>query len=265
MDKPIRLKSGSTDNVNRHIEPLTLPRPDWYDQVSVDETTGEIVGRIYKDALIENFNAIEEKLNYLGTLEAKDIVLPVFSEMDYPDVTLDSPDNKVVNLKSLLTILNCIGIPLECDMSGSNVIAKLTYYSTDMSKVQLKNIRLTGVSSDKPYVILDYSKKTKETCVEVVAELPSDMTNKILLAFYSKGKLLCLDAAHNCDVNLLEILSRMSVETYDIVTPTVGSYRDNSRVGFPIMRGGRTVGYQNFESKSGNLSGTYTDIGRKRG
>ena len=63
MDKP------------RHIEPLTLPRPDWYDQVSVDETTGEIIGRIYKDALIENFNAIEEKLNYLGTLEAKDIVL----------------------------------------------------------------------------------------------------------------------------------------------------------------------------------------------
>lgn len=258
--------TDKSNDTNRHIEPLALPRPDWYDQVSVDETTGEIIGRIYKDALIENFNAIEEKLNYLGTLEAKDIVLPVFSEMDYPDVTLESPDNnKVVNLKSLLTILNCIGIPLECDMSGSNVIAKLSYYSTDMSKVQLKNIRLTGVSSDKPYVILDYSKKTTETCVEVAAELPTDMTNKLLLAFYSKGKLLCLDAAHNCDVNLLEILSRMSVETYDIVTPTDGSYRNASTVGFPIMRGGRTVGYQNFESKSGNLSGTYTDIGRKRG
>ena len=36
------------------LEHFKLPRDDWYDTVSTDPETGEIIGRLYKEALIEN-------------------------------------------------------------------------------------------------------------------------------------------------------------------------------------------------------------------
>ena len=52
--KVVNYKMPNNDKNNNAyiVEELVLPRPDWYDTE----------GRIYKDALIENFNAIEDKL-----------------------------------------------------------------------------------------------------------------------------------------------------------------------------------------------------------
>ena len=96
------------------LEHFKLPRDDWYDTVSTDPETGEIIGRLYKEALIENFNAIEAKLNELSGLTAYETQVPDFSNYNYEDVTLDSPNNKVVNLQSFLKIMNLIGVPIEC-------------------------------------------------------------------------------------------------------------------------------------------------------
>ena len=79
------------------ISRFTLPRKDWYDNQGIDSDTGEIIGRIYKDVLIENFNAIEQKLIEISKLDAFDINLPDLSKIVYPDVTLDSEDDCIVN------------------------------------------------------------------------------------------------------------------------------------------------------------------------
>ena len=70
------------------IEKLTLPRLDWYDSE----------GRINKDALIENFNAIEAKINEISDVSAFTIIAPDFSTFNYDDTTLESADNKIVNI-----------------------------------------------------------------------------------------------------------------------------------------------------------------------
>ena len=99
------------------LDKFKLPRDDWYDTVSTDQQTGEIIGRIYKEALIENFNALESKFNELSSLTAHETQIPDFATYDYEDVTLDSESNKVVNLKSFLTIMDLIGVPLDISFS----------------------------------------------------------------------------------------------------------------------------------------------------
>ena len=48
------------NNNNNKLELFELPRKDWFDED----------GRIYKDALIDNLNAIEEKLNEIAMISA---------------------------------------------------------------------------------------------------------------------------------------------------------------------------------------------------
>ena len=70
---------------------FSLPRKDWYDNQGTDPDTGEIIGRIYKDVLIENFNAIEQKLIEISKLDAFDVNLPDFSKIVYPLLTILHP------------------------------------------------------------------------------------------------------------------------------------------------------------------------------
>ena len=66
------------------IDNFSLPRNDWVDKE----------GRIYKDALIENFNAIEAKLQELQSLNVFEVTLPDASDIQIDeDVTLDSDDD----------------------------------------------------------------------------------------------------------------------------------------------------------------------------
>ena len=66
------MPNNDKNNNNAYIvEELVLPRPDWYDAE----------GRIYKDALIENFNAIEDKLLELTRLDAFSVQPPDLSSV----------------------------------------------------------------------------------------------------------------------------------------------------------------------------------------
>ena len=120
------------------LDKFKLPRDDWYDTVSTDKETGEIIGRIYKEALIENFNALESKFNELSSLTAYKTQIPDFATYDYEDVTLDSESNKVVNLKSFLTIMDLVGVPLDISFSGK-ICKKISYYDNNMKLHTITN------------------------------------------------------------------------------------------------------------------------------
>lgn len=153
---------------NNKINKFELPRPDWHDNVETDAVTGEIIGRIYKDALIENFNAIEDKCSEIQELDVFDIPIPEPTGVVYPDVTLDSNLSQIVNLKSLIDICNLRGYPISISFSG-NTCTKLRYYqgtNTSLGQepaiIEKTNIK-TDASSSKPYIYLDMDNQTLVT------------------------------------------------------------------------------------------------------
>lgn len=235
------------------LEHFKLPRDDWYDTVSTDPETGEIVGRLYKEALIENFNAIEAKLNELSGLTAYETQVPDFSNYDYEDVTLDSPNNKVVNLQSFLKIMNLIGVPIECRFTGK-LCNKVTYYDKNMRYHTIVNQKLDNLGVDgKVYIVLDSSNDT----VSAVSDI-TDLTNKFLLGVYDNGRVYNLRSTGLVDINILTHLCDMSVEPFFI-----GSL-NGTKATEGIYRNGRIIGAWGRESKGAYPKDiTLFDIGRQ--
>lgn len=177
------------------IERLTLPRLDWHDSE----------GRINKDALIANFNAIEAKINELADVSAFSITVPDFSTFNYDDTTLASPDNKIVNLRSFIDIMNLKGMPIVC-MWDDKVLTKLQYYNDSYSLVTITNSNLSELGNDgKIWVYLDYS----EDMVYISAD-GTNPNNDVLIACYDNGIVHSLGGLDLIDVNILEICANMS-------------------------------------------------------
>lgn len=99
------------------IERFKLPRDDWYDEA----------GRIYKDVIIENLNACESKLLEMAKLEPVGVTPPDISSVVYPDVTLSSDEDCIVNLRSLANILNFKNYLIEINTSATTVL-KAAYF-----------------------------------------------------------------------------------------------------------------------------------------
>lgn len=209
------------------IERLTLPRLDWYDSE----------GRINKDALIENFNAIEAKLNELARVSAFDISAPDFSTFNYDDTTLSSPDNKIVNLRSFIDIMNIKGMPLACDWDDK-VLKKLQYYNDSYSLVTISNADLSELGTNgKIWVYLDYS--------EDLVYISDDSTNQngdILIACYDNGIVHSLGGLNLIDVNILEICANMRKDI-------INTYMSGAEGATNYYNGNRTVGASCRESQ----------------
>lgn len=214
---------------------------------------GEIVGRLYKEALIENFNAIEAKLNELSGLTAYETQVPDFSNYNYEDVTLDSSNNKVVNLQSFLKIMNLIGVPIECRFTGK-LCNKVTYYDKNMRYHTIVNQKLDDLGTGgKVYIVLDSSNDT----VSAVSDI-TDLTNKFLLGVYDNGRVYNLRSTGLVDINVLTHLCDMSVEPFFI-----GSLNGTKKTE-GIYRNGRIVGAWGRESKGAYPKDiTLFDIGRQ--
>lgn len=176
------------DNRSSKVEKFQLPRLDWHDQVSVDAPSGEIIGRIYKDALIENFNAIEEKTDELQSLDVFDITIPDPTSVVYPDTTLESNDNQVINLISLIRILNLEGYPIELSFTGTTC-TKCKYYkivndtTVDIRTIQNINTKATDTNR---YIYLDMANNT------VIASNSATNTdiNKKFIGLYTNKKVI---------------------------------------------------------------------------
>lgn len=185
------------------LEHFNLPRPDWYDVVSTDAKTGEIRGRIYKDRLIENFNAIETKLNEITKLQPYNTKYPDISKFIYSDVTLDSDTNKVVNLKSFIDILGLKNTPLVVQF-GDKRLVRLTYYDDNYKLKNVSNIDLSTISNTKPFVIADIENQT----ITVSGDI-SEISGKVILGKWNGSTIdSCLGVpAVNLDANIVQILS----------------------------------------------------------
>lgn len=156
---------SNDNNDNEKIEKFKLPRLDWYDNEGIDTESGEIIGRLYKDALIENFNAIEDKSIEIQGVDVFDIPIPEPSGIEYPDTTLDSDLNQVVNLASLIQICNLSGYPIKLSFTGTTCTELVYYQYKNISKNQdwtiIKKTNIpTNASNSNPYIWLDTDNQT---------------------------------------------------------------------------------------------------------
>lgn len=186
------------------IDKFKLPREDWYDTVRIEPDSGEIVGRIYKDALIENFNAIEAQLNELAALKGYNVEIPDLSNFDFEDTTLESDENRIVNVQSFLKIMGIQGFPIECTFTGTTCKRLLYFDNLNKPKV-LTDIKVTGLDeTTNKYVLLDFVKNELKASPTIGTE------NTTFVGMYNKGEVYCLNHRDLANINVLSILSNMS-------------------------------------------------------
>ena len=182
------------------IELFSLPREDWYDEE----------GRIYKDAIIENLNAIEAKLNQLNQLDAFSAEMPDISTLSLEDVTLASDNNKIVNLKSFLSIFGLTNYPMELEFSGKKV-KKFSYWNSSYQYITLKN-KSTSLTKTNKYLFYTFSTSS----FSVDSTVSGLSSNKILLGVYLNGRVINLTTPYSAKLNMLYLLSNMKTGSESI-------------------------------------------------
>lgn len=226
-------------------EHFVLPRLDWHDDK----------GRIFKDALIENFNAIEKKLLQLARLSAFMTEAPDISSIEFEDVNLEtSEDNRIINLRSFLNIMNLVNYPLELTFSGK-ACTKISYWSNEYRYVTLVNKKI-ACSDALPYIYFNFD--SKEFIASDDANTPP---NCKFIACYTDNKIISLYNDDYVNINALYYLSHMSIETYSKTYSRDTRESSDRDKGYIIN--GRWIGGANTNTRtSGSNSVVYKDTGR---
>lgn len=225
------------------VERFELPRDDWYDEQ----------GRIYKDVLIENLNACEQKLFEIQGLDAFSVTPPDIGAIVYPDTDLTSDDSCIVNLKSFLTIMGLINYPIELIISGRK-IRKLTYWNSNYQYVTKTNVTVDDATDEVPYVYVDLGDGDIKA-----TNNPSTAASGILLGVYENGIIRDIHQPFLANLNLMYLLADMQKDTGSLWNNDV----HNCANYVSPENGSRHVGYSAGESKAGGHSITYTDYGRE--
>lgn len=226
------------------ISYFELPNKNWFDSQ----------GRIYKDALIENFNAIENKLLEIASLDAFKTEIPNVSTINYPDVTLDSPNNKIINLKSFLKITNIAGYPIECEFSGTT--AKKIAYWTESGEYKILEDIDTNASSSNKYVYLDFVNG-----LVFSRNSANNPANSNLIGVYSNGIIKNVESFNYIGINALYYLARMSIDTYAYTFHSGTRDQYSSENG--VAKSGRLIGAADTNTRtSGNNKVVFIDTGR---
>lgn len=219
-----------------------IPRKDWHDEL----------GRINKDALIENFNAIEGKLVELSELSAFTTEVPDISGVVFEDVTLNSDDNKIVNLRSFLNIVPVIGFPLVLSFEGKK-LKKCSYWSPAYVYETISNETL-NVSNTNKYIYLNYV--NKEIVCSSAEVTPNDCK---LIGVYENSKIISVHNDQYVNINGLFYLPDMQE---DYVDKGRGGNSQSASVNNDAET--RTVGGMNTQKKGGSIKKfRFRDIGRK--
>jgi hypothetical protein len=207
------------------IQLFELPRVDWYDAE----------GRIYKDIIIENLNAIEAKLLEMANLSAFETEIPDLSTIEYPDTNLASNDNQIVNLRSFLNMTNLINYPIECSFSGS-IAKKVAYWGSDMSYHTILDVD-SEASNSRPYIYLDYGQAT------VISSSSSNTpVNCVFIGCYTNGVVKCVNSTDFANINLLYYLSKMSIDTWVTTAVNNESTRETNTTWKSLDYSGRAIG-----------------------
>lgn len=226
------------------VTPFELPRPDWYDSD----------GRIYKDALIENFNAIEARLKQLSALGQQVIgqggEIIDTSDIHLDDVTLEDLPNKILNLRSFLTIMDLFNYPIELSFNGKKVV-RCCYWNDEFDYVTLTN-KSTGCSDTNKYVYLNYVDKTISS-----SDNRTTPANSILIGVYADGQIRGVGSFQYSNINVLYYLARMGNERIYKYTESLGGGSSEG-----VVVNGRTIGDLSGWHERGWVNPTYRDIGR---
>ncbi|MCM1324157.1 MAG: hypothetical protein NC218_08340 [Acetobacter sp.] len=234
------MAENNNNNNNKKIEPFQLPRLDWHDEE----------GRINKTALIQNFNAIESKLNELSKVDPIEIITPDWNTVEIPDTTIDSDDNSIVNLKSFIDIMGLKKFPITIKFNGTT-LELLSYYDDDYKLRNIRNQKLTGLGEDdKVWIYL------KPATAEVyITDTVSGIDTEVLIGVYSEGMVLHSGGVKICDINILEPLANMSTRTLEIssVKNDGGLIRHSS--------GDRLYGFTRRHDHTTSFSAVFPDQG----
>ena len=223
------------------IERFELPRDDWYDSE----------GRIYKDVLIENLDACEQKLLELQQLDAFVVTPPDFSTIVYPDTTLASDDNCIINLRSFLNMVDIVNYPIELNISGVK-IRRIAFWDINYNYIVIENTTVSTASDSTPYVYID----TSDNEIKATAN-PNTAISNIFLGVYENEKIRGVYENPKANLNLMYLLANMQKDT-----GSKSFALHNFEVQTNALNTNRAVGFKDGESKSGSSSYTYTDYGR---
>lgn len=230
------------------MEQFKLPRDDWFDED----------GRIYKDALIENFNAIEKAFQELTDLGAIDIQDINWDNVHLENVTLSSPDDNIVNLDSLLNIMHIGKMYFNEQFSGKTCVS-IDYFK-DGKIVHLRNKTLSGLAAGD-FVWLSVANNNLEVVkpANLDSKLANDTTG-ILVGQFVNGLVQSKGYGKMVQYDILEVLAKMKV------TP-VKVYTGKRASGQPVVRtrvNGRIIGVTEQNKKAGSFEAEYSvmpDIG----
>lgn len=181
------------------VEPFELPYPNWYDSE----------GRIYKDILIKNFNAIESKINELLALDISSFTKPDISEVVYPNVSLsdEGKDEQILNLQSFLDIVDLINYPLVVTTDGNIKVTKVAYWGSDYHYHTVINDSVVPDTTDR-FIYLDYDNK------EIIkSSSVTPPTNCVLVAVLKDGNLITNNINIAGNVNFPSILAEQAYTT----------------------------------------------------
>lgn len=217
------------------MEQFKLPRNDWYDSD----------GRMYKDALIENFNAIEkafQDLTELGAINIQDIN---WDNVHLTDVTLNDANNKIVNVSSLVDLMNLDGIAFNEAFEGKKCI-NIEYYK-NKNKKHLTNINLSNLAEgDFIWLSIDNDRLDIVKPGSIATKIAGEPTGIIVGQFIS-GVVQTRYTGQKIQYNVLDVLSKMKTTPISITTggrsknqPVVRDRFSGRRLGITIQntRGG---------------------------
>lgn len=224
------------DNMPEPIENFTLPRTDWVDEQ----------GRIYKDALIDNLNAIEAKLQEIQELDIFEITVPDASDIQVPDCDLSSPDDTVVNLKSFLKIVDVEDYPMECSFNGTKLV-KLTWWHNNHYNRKV-NVE-TNANDGNKFVSFNPSTGV----VSASSTVPED---SVLIGMFTGNQIRGINSNKMVGISLLKALADMSIETFEKSKP-----RNNQISNY--TNSGRSIGWAQTQKKGSSINVILRDTGRE--
>lgn len=218
------------------IENFTLPRTDWVDEQ----------GRIYKDALIDNLNAIEAKLQEIQELDIFEITVPDASDIQVPDCNLSSPDDTVVNLKSFLEIVDVEDYPIECSFNGTKLV-KLTWWHNN--HYNRKGNVETNANNGNKFVSFNPS-------TGVVSTSSTVPEGSVLIGMFTGNQIRGINSNKMVGISLLKALADMSIETFEKSKP-----RNNQISNY--TNSGRSIGWAQTQKKGSSINVILRDTGRE--
>lgn len=217
------------------IENFTLPRTDWVDEK----------GRIYKDALIDNLNAIESKLQEIQGLDIFEVTIPDISDIQIPDCDLSSSDDTVINLKSFLQMVNIENYPIECSFNGTKLV-KLTWWHNYHYNRKV-NIE-TNANNSNRWVYFNPSTGD----VAASGAIPA---GSVLIGMFTGNQIRGINSNKMVGISLLKALANMSIETFGFSKPSNNQITNYTNAG-------RSIGWAQTQKKGSQIDVIFRDTGR---